>query len=194
MRKMLILMLVLGVVSVASAMNLKIWVDGAPPPQSNAITIPQPSGTAAISINAPEGWASPGASIYWGLVCDPAAGTITATYDPGDGILVPRAIIPPAPDASMGLSTDNSVFFPGFGVYGSIDAWAAVTAGQGTYFDSIVFHCESGADAVVQLWYTIDPDYVVFTLADSVTIHQVPEPTTMILLSLGGLLLRKRGK
>jgi hypothetical protein len=42
----------------------------------------------------------------------------------------------------------------------------------------------------VQLWAT--PDGAFWELADTVVIHQIPEPVTMALLGLGGVLLSRR--
>ena len=50
-----------------------------------------------------------------------------------------------------------------------------------------VFHCEDVGTVVIQLWE--DPDYE--NVADTLIIH-IPEPVSVALLSLGGLLLRRR--
>ena len=61
--------------------------------------------------------------------------------------------------------------------------------------ENILFHCEGGTDAVVELWHgevqgsTIIPSF----LEDSVVIHQIPEPITVSLMGLGcPALLRRR--
>ena len=184
-------MLVLGVVSVASAgvitMNLQISVNGNENPTDSLINL-LPSQTAELDITAPQGWVYEGYSIYWALLVAPAVGTMTG------GVVH----IPPAPDASMMLDPDGWLpLYPlngMWGVTGSIDSYGATSAPGGTYFDGIIFHCESANyNTVVQLWAT-PGDFVTFELLDQVTIHQIPEPATMFLLGLGGLLFRKRGK
>ncbi len=49
------------------------------------------------------------------------------------------------------------------------------------------FHCLATGDAYINLY--ADDQY---TLLDSITIHQVPEPMSVLLLGIGGLLLRRR--
>lgn len=57
----------------------------------------------------------------------------------------------------------------------------------GLAFDYL-FHCEGEGTVVIELWE--DPDYT--NVADTLTITQIPEPMTVALLGLGGLLLRRR--
>ena len=191
MKKLLVLMLVASLTALASGMpiittDLQISVNGDPNPIDSDIYL-FPSQTAMLDIVAPAGWVYPEYTIYWGLVVAPADGTITG------GVVH----IPPAPDASMMLDwADIGVFFAehGNGVVGSIDSWGALTAPAGTYFDGIIFHCErANYNTVVQLWAT-PGDFETFELLDQVVIHQIPEPATMFLLGLGGLLFRKYGK
>ena len=179
MKKVLVLVLVLGLASLANAMTLQISVDGNLNPVDSQIVL-LPSQTAVLNIHSADGF-TPGSGVYFGLVCDPAFGTISG------GVVH----MPPAPDASMLLpATDMASYFPGSGIYGSIDSWAGSGgATAGTYFDGITFHCEKIGDAVIVLYST---DFAGAPVElDRVTIHQVPEPASMLLLSLGGLLLRR---
>ena len=70
-----------------------------------------------------------------------------------------------------------------------------------TVLDGLMFHCEELTDLVIDL-YAIDvrmkvtgeADFTTYAgeVLDSITVHQIPEPATLILLGLGGLLLRRR--
>jgi len=140
----------------------------------------QPSDYLALDIYS-NGFA-PGEDVYFALVCNPA-GTISGG----------AVVKPPAPDATMldpgmGLVTPDG----GLGIYGFIGSMTIpqTSAPAGTYINGIVFHCEGPADAIVHLYTTVDGGS--YALADTLLVHQIPEPATIALLCLGGLLLRKR--
>jgi hypothetical protein len=194
MKKLLVLMLVASLTALANGMMLDISVGGFPtvpkgtlesPTDSGVILTEVPSQYIMLDIGS-NGYIPGGADdLYWGLVVrDNYEGTIT--LDSG------RCLMPPAPDlSSMLTAADNDEFFPGSGgTYGCVMSGAGVTAAAGIYFDEIIFHCDSPHDVVIELWSTLD--YGTFILEDAVIIHQIPEPATIALLSLGGLLLRKR--
>jgi hypothetical protein len=180
MKKLLSLVLVLALASWANAMILQISVNGDPEPIDSQITL-LPSQEVELDITSPDGFVN-GDATYWALVViSPGTGTITG------GVVH----IPPAPDASMMLAPeDMAEYFPGAGVYGSIDSWAGNGgATAGVYYDGMIFHCDGPGDAIVQLLTT---DWETVTVLDQVIIHQIPEPATIALLSLGGLLLRRK--
>jgi len=187
MRKMLILMLILGAGSIASAMSLQISVNGDANLTPKPITL-SPSQSAELDIWTPDGYIPGGSDdYYWALVVlDNYEGTIT--LDSG------QCLMPPAPDgSSLMAAVDQDPFFPGSGgTYGAIMSTSGLAAPAGIYFDEIIFHCDSPHDATIQLWSTLDGSE--FILQDTVIIHQIPEPATMVLLGLGGLFFRKRGK
>jgi hypothetical protein len=58
---------------------------------------------------------------------------------------------------------------------------------DGKLVDEIIFHCTGGGDTVLTL-VTADLQVV----EDIQIIHNIPEPMTIALLALGGLLLRRR--
>jgi len=183
MKKLLVLV-VIAALTVPAKCNgsvLQIFVNGVMDPPDSTITL-LPSETVVLSIYAPQGWVDSGIGFpeFWGLMCYKAVGTITG------GV----ARIPPAPTgSSMPVVPQWATLFLGQGgVSGEI---VPELAPSGVYFDGIIFHCESAGDAVINLWFT--PDYFeTITLEDHVIIHQIPEPATMLLLGLGGLLLKKR--
>ena len=201
MKKLLVLMLVASLTALANGMLLDISVNGLPtdghpgtiiggapapdPPFDTGIVLglpDLPSGYVMLDITSPTGWLGDADNGYVGLVCDPAKGSIVG------GVAHP-APGGPAPDLTAVLGDDLSGVFGNPGVYGQIMCMA-LAGGPGVFFDDIVFHCEGPGDVVIQLIFT--PDGATLTLCDQVIIHQIPEPATIMLLSLGGLLLRKR--
>jgi hypothetical protein len=184
MKKLLILMLVLGLASTANALTLKISVGGVVDPPDTQITC-CPSDTLELDIWS-AGYAGIQDGAYWALVVDCTEGTIT------NG----QVKIPPAPSMSTwnGPSAVGAgwVFPPCTdGPWGGIAGAQGETAPAGVYFDGFVFHCEAMGDATVYL-YTSPDGSQPYTLQDTQIIHQIPEPVSMLLLGLGGLLLRRR--
>jgi len=186
MKKLLSLLLVLGLASIANglATTLQISVNGDKEPlDSEWIIIEVPSGmltldiwtTADISAGVNEG--------YFALTCLIVKGTITGGVsqfptEPGLAIM----------DDAVG----NGVPVPQGenGVWGLVSTTGVIPlfpAGS-TLFDLINFHCEGAGDAIIRLW-EVSGDPI---LLDTVVIHQIPEPASMLLLGLGGLLLRRR--
>jgi hypothetical protein len=187
MKKLLIFMLVLCMASMANAV-LQISVDGDPDPVDTEIWL-LPSETLLLNIHSVGG--DTGDS-FFALVTSGVGvidGTSGVTY------------IPDAPDASMLLGPAGPAmnFIGGLGardgVAGTVGSFTAVPPyADGIYFDLIEFHCLGEGDVLIEL---IEVDSVNWTVAgmpvmDSVVIHQIPEPMTVLLLGLGGLFLRRR--
>ena len=81
------------------------------------------------------------------------------------------------------------------GMWGPIAIFDAPGAPAGDWLiDDIVFHCETPFnDATIQLIeLNSDTGWPTGLVYDTVIVHQIPEPATIALLCLGGLLLRKK--
>ena len=187
MKKLLILMLVFGLASVANA-TLTIGVyeeDGTTLYNGRDLVFSDYLVLKIISVGG-----NPGDSGGFALIADTTLGTISG------GVTT----IPDAPDASMLLGSATNNFVGGMGtnddgIVGTVSAYTAVPPyADGVYFDEILFHCEGVADVTVYL-YNIESTWSIADgLIDSVVIHQVPEPMTIALLGLGSLFLLRRRK
>lgn len=183
MKKLLILMLVLGVASMANA-TLQISVGADQDPLDTEYTV-LPSETIMLDI-----WtdADIGAfeNVTWALVTADDEATITT----GLGLIAGYTVMGNVQDMSWGPEGINGRFGGYFaGMSGNPTAGA-------TLYDEFTFHCVNDEkDAVIELWQLQDlggDQWGFETLLDSAVIHQIPEPMTMVLLGLGGLLLRRR--
>ena len=187
MRKLIALLLVLGISSVASA-GLQISVNGEPEPPDSQIIL-KPSETVVLNIHTDETIPSD-TFIYWALVANTAEATISGGIAP-----------PPLDDFNLYSNTiyddARALGYPipdgTNGVAGTIAAYSPTVLQAGlTIFDEITFHCEM-QPTETDVMLAITPDFVNFEIVDRVRIHQIPEPMTMGLLGLGGLgLLRRR--
>jgi hypothetical protein len=179
MKKVLVLLLIFALASLASA-GLQISVNGHPePPESydfglfpSEIVILDIWTDSPIQPGVGEGW--------WALVCNPLDGSM----QPGVSVIPeePGIAIYPGPVPALAPNPD--------GVYGLIALSTISLIEPGTtIYDDIIFHCHSPEDVIVTLWY--GPQIGAWVPVDSVVIHQ-PEPMTIALLGLGGLFLRRR--
>jgi hypothetical protein len=194
MKKLFVLMLVLGLASVASAslVGLDISVNGNHEPADSMYTLlPSQTLTLDIHVNADitPGGAGEG---NWLLICETAAGTISGGHKVpyGDVTLM-------GPDSASGAGVAGMP--DGYdGVYGAIllVGTTTVVPASTILFDGIIFHCEgpltNPLDVTIELSRLTDEGEYTGQIYDTVTIHQVPEPATIALLGLGGLLLRRR--
>ncbi len=167
MKKILVLMLVLGFASMATA-ALSLYVNGAPA-ESSTITL-QTSET-----------------IWIGVYSD---GTTDQGKHSGIVILDPSGL--GQPGAWTGASIDHLQIPGGFvGVSPPVGIFVQTNADTGLFIgpgisSEFEFHCTGIGDVDLLL---LDDLY---GPVGFLTIHQIPEPITMALLGLGGLFLRRR--
>ena len=191
MKKLLVLMLVLGVASVATA-GLQISFEGNPDPVDTEIWM-DPSQIAELDIHG-QG-AGTGDYVYYMLLVDQAEGTITGS-DAGVqwGSLSkidyftnewPTYYL----DPWIGRAGYSKPPMDGIAGYVGDSSGAGFS---GLLVDGIMFHCEGPQDAVIKLLVSDTNAAGSWTLEDQLIIHQVPEPITMGLLAVGGLFLRRR--
>jgi hypothetical protein len=183
MKKLLVLMLVLGIASTASA-TLQISAGGVQEPEDSTIWL-APSETIILDI-----WTdtdiTPGVGEgYWSLTAlttdATVSGGVSVLEEPGNQIYAGGgAYTPTVGDEGPWMSV-------------ALTTLPSIAAGT-TIFDDIVFHCErEPTETVVELWFhAFNPDQAV--LVDTLLIHQIPEPMTVGLLGLGGLFLLRRRK
>ena len=194
MKKLLVLILVFGMASVANA-ALQISVGGNMNPEDSTIYL-NVSDTIMLDVwsTVPIPTSSPelGENSYWVLTAQTSCGYIhggVAVLAGGDP---DWAFDGPYDDAIgagiTGLPAGENGVVGYIGNFGSnpIPADTAI-------FDEIIFHCESlNGPTVVSLWNAGDSGVITGEPWDTVVIHQIPEPATIVLLGLGGLLLRRR--
>jgi len=185
MRKLLVLMLVLGIASVASA-QLTLSVNGVDDPEDSTITMTT-SETATIDIYGDGTYPDPGYTFILGI-------DLTST---GSGSLdITNAVILYAGNTTSIGEVDNEEaatdFFGIENPFIEIELTDLVSPPAeplkltGKLVDLIKFTCDGVGDVILILY---DADGVEM---DRQTIHQIPEPMTIALLGLGGLFLRRR--
>ena len=173
MKKFLVLMLVLGLTSSASAVlsNITLSLDGATPAPSD-ITL-YPSDTVIIDIH--HGATDTGlAYLYFGPIDDDV-------YTLSNAV-----VLDPAGDLKSYVQYVEAGY-DGFEVtVDDTDPEVMPNITVGVIFE-VTLHCEGAGDVAIALY---DSDFA--SVLDSMTIHQIPEPMTVALLGLGGLFLRRR--
>jgi hypothetical protein len=198
MKKLLVLMLVLGLVSVANAsisqFSIEVAAGANPPGQSAYVNVDE------ITLHPSD--------MLWIGIYNSVAG-VPGAQGKGSFFL---GIVEPSPDTSW---TGNSYLYipplvtgtPGNTYYGVsspddtglsywVDVWQAqLSDGNPATFNGIgvldakQLHCDKAVSDDVVILYDDS-----FNVLDTLIIHQVPEPMTMCLLGLGGLFLRRRSK
>jgi len=177
MKKLLVLMLVVGMTSWASAMIVSpIEINNTGAVTMADITIDLPSGMSSAVDGSGGYWALISSSSFFNSIPDPA--------NPVGG----GAITSLAPDASgiLGDAGDSGLLPYGVGVYGFFGSYSTTwSTGAGAYADSF-----TGTPLYVSLFLIDDT----FTTATDISQYYVPEPLTISLLGLGGLIMLRRRK
>jgi len=179
MKKFLVLALVLGMTSMASAV-IQLSVNGLPAPDEIVLA---PSDTIVIDIMVMDGHNV--AVFDWGLNLSNDLGKLDAadiTFHQFD--LAGKVLEGNAQRLRMG---GGNIFSP-------------AVEGPAKIVDEILFHCEGEGDVIVDLVIVDQAGNIIDGesnlqdghILDRLIIRQIPEPMTMALLGLGGLALIRR--
>ena len=190
MKKLLVLMLVFGLTSIAGAVGtsnvdkvVQLSVDGVVADEYFAECPLVYSDTVTLDIQLADGVAMDAMELDLEIIGaatislpDPATDIIVAGFESWS--LIVEGVTDKGIGAIAGMSFDSV---------------------EGKLVDLITLHCEGEGDVIVQLTsaganHTIDGRDLTAADLGSIIIHQVPEPMTITLLGLGGLALLRRRK
>jgi hypothetical protein len=166
MKKLLVLMLVFGVASVANAMTLSL-VDG----DADTVDLLDSAGYVV------------GDDVYFAVVGDTSkvaisGGALTAIAPADSGIF------------GYDAQANGMCAAPLDGMWGSLASIAGTSTGPGVYVDEIAWTLVGGAtNADISLITTVD-----FMTFETIGTINVPEPMTIALMGLGSLFLLRRRK
>jgi hypothetical protein len=185
MKKLLALMMVLCLASISNGMVLSIFTNGCDISSCGLYH----GDTLNFSLYA-DGFKQ-GDATTWGLILKPGY-TGTGSFSGG-------VITSAAPDNCFLVTGEeillwNAMFGTESGVYGGIDTWfisSSYSKPGGIYVSDIILSAKSALldHPIIQLVTT--EDFINYTVVDEVWVD-TPEPMTIGLLCLGGLMLRSR--
>jgi len=186
MKKLVVLMLVLGICSVTNA-GLKLSVNNVVDPPEPTVPL-NPSDNAVIDIQGLDP-AQPMGTFYFGINL---VGGEYGSLDISGATLhyggTNQSIVPMDPDIAgmLGLEVGGAAIE----LVDLVPPPAVPKPLLGRLVDNITFHCDGynpNAPDVTLSLFDIEGN-----LLDTQVIHQIPEPITIALLGLGGLFLRRR--
>ncbi len=188
MKKLLILMLVLGMASSAGAAAFSLRIDGSDPGAEHTMLV---GNTIDIGIHNDTVGSSDDTRqlLAYAMILD---ATVSAVNPRGRWTENENLYIPPTVSGAPANTYSGIMDYTGGPDYAEV--WYAELAdGIGTHYTQVglmadfEYMCTAMGDVTVKLM-----DGTTGGWLDSVTIHQVPEPMTILLLGLGGLFLRRR--
>jgi hypothetical protein len=189
--------LVLGLATAANASltGITLSINGSTMASgvTTSITIPVCT-TLDIDVSGPQGYmylgyvviqANPGSGGEWGdNIASPPAG-----YYAQSGYPIVQAAAGTMASTGRYVDLTGDWGFPVFGYTMTAATAPGTTVAGGDEFD-YAYHCASAPNILtVTLW---DDAGGYTTPQDTIIVHQIPEPITLTLLGLGGLLLRRR--
>ncbi|MGA2916135.1 MAG: PEP-CTERM sorting domain-containing protein [Sedimentisphaerales bacterium] len=215
MKKFLSLVLVLALCGLVSADLLDLKVASRGPSETGTTTI---TGVKDITIN-PSEWLD--LNIYWTGTTGYKLATVSVLLTvtgPGSIDLFTQHLTSEDEDPTMQLTEPANAWDPDLRWINVLTAGKSIIldysmasgiSGNGNAkiaLDHIMFHCDGGGDVIITMvnttnshamntleYQVANPDnQFVPNFGGPVTIHQIPEPATIALLCLGGLLLRKK--
>jgi len=174
MKKLVVLLLILGMTSWASAAIVS----------PIEIVDTNPTGGGPYTIHLPSGMSE---------AVDGSGGYFAIVGDAANPILGGNVILPPAPDASglYGDSAGAGVGLP-YGIYGFLGSYGVGwSSAAGDYVIDLTSTMPVGG--FITLWSIAD-DFDPDKNAVLAEYQVIPEPMTVVLLGLGGLLMLRRRK
>jgi len=172
MKKILVLMLVLGLATAANA-TMSLTIQDVPSSM-------EVDDSAVIAINDSVGYVS-GDDLYFVLVADTGLATISG-----------GSVMADTQDTSI-LGTATGIGYDGTlgdGIGGYVGSTGGTAFGPGDYIYDIDLAADAQGTVTVYLLTTVD--FAEWTTADSAEVTITPEPITLALLGLGGLFIRRK--
>jgi hypothetical protein len=181
MKKLLVLMMVLGIAGAANA-ALLLSVDGVVDPPESSIEIMESD---FVTIDIWGDGVTPGGDFFLGIGIEGPA-----TLDVANAQILytgnQKGIMDGNPDYAAYVGGGVNIPFYQITLLDLVPPEQTAIPLEGTLIDGIRLHCEGLGEVTVIL------TDIEGAILDTQVIHQIPEPFTVALLGLGGLFLRRR--